>query len=198
MPSLSPTMERGNIVKWLVAEGAELKPGDILAEIETDKATLGFENQEDGVLAKILVPSGQHLWGEGHAFADKCHNRAACGDEMNSWHSSMVGGGCLLWLLCVDAQTRASYLPCLRRGQGRAGRRHRCHHRGGRRPCPRLRLLHRRPLCIGVRHFGCACSTGCLPGIRHRACSRRASSARHQGQRQDGAGGEAAAGKAWP
>ena len=59
MPSLSPTMERGNILKWMAKEGDELKPGDVLAEIETDKATLAFENQEDGVLAKIVVPAGQ-------------------------------------------------------------------------------------------------------------------------------------------
>mmetsp|Transcript_30052 Transcript_30052/g.66579 ORF Transcript_30052/g.66579 Transcript_30052/m.66579 type:complete len:621 (-) Transcript_30052:556-2418(-) len=58
MPSLSPTMERGNIVSWKVKEGDALRPGDILAEIETDKATLGFENQDEGFLAKILVPAG--------------------------------------------------------------------------------------------------------------------------------------------
>ncbi|GAX79200.1 hypothetical protein CEUSTIGMA_g6640.t1 [Chlamydomonas eustigma] len=58
MPSLSPTMERGNIVKWMVEEGTEIKPGDVLAEIETDKATLAFENQDDGFIAKIVKPAG--------------------------------------------------------------------------------------------------------------------------------------------
>lgn len=58
MPALSPTMERGNIISWKVKEGDVLKPGDVLAEIETDKATLAFENQEEGVMAKILMPAG--------------------------------------------------------------------------------------------------------------------------------------------
>jgi hypothetical protein len=58
MPSLSPTMERGNIVKWVKAEGDRIAVGDSLCSIETDKATIDFEFQEEGYLAKILVPSG--------------------------------------------------------------------------------------------------------------------------------------------
>ncbi|PNH07466.1 Dihydrolipoyllysine-residue acetyltransferase [Tetrabaena socialis] len=59
MPSLSPTMDRGNIVEWKVKPGDAIKPGDVMAEIETDKATLGFENVADeGFVARILVPSG--------------------------------------------------------------------------------------------------------------------------------------------
>ncbi len=58
MPALSPTMEEGTVAKWLVKEGDEVKSGDILAEIETDKATMEFEAVDEGVLGKILVPAG--------------------------------------------------------------------------------------------------------------------------------------------
>src|ERR1700761_5350768 len=58
MPALSPTMEKGNLAKWLKKEGDKVKPGDILAEIETDKATMEYEAIEEGTLAKILVPEG--------------------------------------------------------------------------------------------------------------------------------------------
>jgi pyruvate dehydrogenase E1 component beta subunit len=58
MPALSPTMEEGTLAKWLVSEGDEVKSGDILAEIETDKATMEFEAVDEGTLAKILVPEG--------------------------------------------------------------------------------------------------------------------------------------------
>ncbi len=58
MPALSPTMEKGNLAKWLKKEGDKVKAGDILAEIETDKATMEYEAIDEGVLAKILVPEG--------------------------------------------------------------------------------------------------------------------------------------------
>src|SRR6201998_4625668 len=58
MPALSPTMEKGNLAKWLKKEGDKVKAGDILAEIETDKATMEYEAVDEGVLAKILVPEG--------------------------------------------------------------------------------------------------------------------------------------------
>ncbi len=58
MPALSPTMEEGTLAKWLVSEGDQVKSGDILAEIETDKATMEFEAVDEGKLAKILVPEG--------------------------------------------------------------------------------------------------------------------------------------------
>ena len=58
MPALSPTMEKGNLAKWLKKEGDQVKAGDILAEIETDKATMEYEAVDEGVLAKILVPEG--------------------------------------------------------------------------------------------------------------------------------------------
>ena len=58
MPALSPTMEEGTLAKWLVKEGDEVKSGDILAEIETDKATMEFEAVDEGTIAKILVAEG--------------------------------------------------------------------------------------------------------------------------------------------
>ena len=58
MPALSPTMEEGTLAKWLVKEGDTVNAGDVLAEIETDKATMEFEAVDEGKLAKILVPEG--------------------------------------------------------------------------------------------------------------------------------------------
>ncbi|XP_010136518.1 PREDICTED: pyruvate dehydrogenase protein X component-like, partial [Buceros rhinoceros silvestris] len=58
MPALSPTMEQGNIVKWLKKEGELVSAGDALCEIETDKAVITMESSDDGVLAKILVEEG--------------------------------------------------------------------------------------------------------------------------------------------
>ncbi|MEX5729268.1 pyruvate dehydrogenase E1 component beta subunit [Rhodovulum iodosum] len=58
MPALSPTMEEGTLAKWLVNEGDTVSAGDILAEIETDKATMEFEAVDEGTLGKILVPAG--------------------------------------------------------------------------------------------------------------------------------------------
>ena len=58
MPALSPTMEEGTLAKWLVKEGDTVSSGDLLAEIETDKATMEFEAVDEGTLGKILVPEG--------------------------------------------------------------------------------------------------------------------------------------------
>ena len=58
MPALSPTMEKGNLSKWLKKEGDKVKPGDVIAEIETDKATMEVESIDEGTLAKIVVPEG--------------------------------------------------------------------------------------------------------------------------------------------
>jgi pyruvate dehydrogenase E2 component (dihydrolipoamide acetyltransferase) len=80
MPALSPTMEEGTLAKWLVKEGDTVSSGDILAEIETDKATMEFEAVDEGTIAKILVPEGSDgvkvgtpialLAGEGEAVSD--------------------------------------------------------------------------------------------------------------------------------
>ncbi|MBN9599623.1 MAG: pyruvate dehydrogenase complex dihydrolipoamide acetyltransferase [Afipia sp.] len=58
MPALSPTMEKGNLAKWLKKEGDQVRSGDVIAEIETDKATMEVEATDEGTIAKILVPAG--------------------------------------------------------------------------------------------------------------------------------------------
>src|SRR5437764_7291884 len=58
MPALSPTMEKGKLAKWLKKEGDRVKSGDILAEIETDKATMEVEAVDEGTVGKILIPEG--------------------------------------------------------------------------------------------------------------------------------------------
>src|SRR5260370_42019926 len=60
MPALPPTMEKGNLAKWHKKEGDPVKTGDVIAEIETDKATMEVEAVDDGTLGKILVPEGTH------------------------------------------------------------------------------------------------------------------------------------------
>ena len=59
MPALSPTMEEGTLAKWLVKEGDKVNSGDLIAEIETDKATMEVEAVDEGVIGKILVSEGQ-------------------------------------------------------------------------------------------------------------------------------------------
>src|SRR6202045_3504788 len=58
MPALSPTMEKGNLAKWLKKEGDTIKSGDVIAEIETDKATMEVEATDEGKLGQILIPEG--------------------------------------------------------------------------------------------------------------------------------------------
>ena len=58
MPALSPTMEEGTIIKWMKKEGDVVSAGDVLCEIETDKATISMDSDEEGILAKIIVPDG--------------------------------------------------------------------------------------------------------------------------------------------
>src|SRR5437868_11045305 len=61
MPALSPTMEKGNLSKWLKKEGDAVKSGDVLAEVETDKATMELESFFDGTLLKIFAPGGSQV-----------------------------------------------------------------------------------------------------------------------------------------
>jgi pyruvate dehydrogenase E1 component beta subunit len=91
MPALSPTMEEGTLAKWLVKEGDEVSAGDVLAEIETDKATMEFESIDEGVVGKILVPEGAEnvavgtviavLAGEGEDVVDAAPAAPAEGKE---------------------------------------------------------------------------------------------------------------------
>ena len=94
MPALSPTMEEGNLAKWLVKEGDSVAPGDVIAEIETDKATMEVEAVDEGVVGKILVPEGAEnvkvntviaaLLGEGESADDiKDSGQPAAATETN-------------------------------------------------------------------------------------------------------------------
>src|ERR1700742_5093990 len=58
MPALSPTMEKGNLAKWVKQQGDKIKSGDVIAEIETDKATMEVEATDEGTLGQILIPEG--------------------------------------------------------------------------------------------------------------------------------------------
>ena len=58
MPALSPTMTEGNLAKWVKKEGDKIKSGDVIAEIETDKATMEVEAVDEGILGRIIVPAG--------------------------------------------------------------------------------------------------------------------------------------------
>ena len=60
MPALSPTMTEGNLTKWLVREGQEIKAGDVIAEIETDKATMEVETVDEGFIEKLLYKEGDN------------------------------------------------------------------------------------------------------------------------------------------
>lgn len=62
MPALSPTMTEGNIAAWKVKEGDEFSAGDVLLEVETDKAQMDVEAQDDGIMAKIMVRAVPEIW----------------------------------------------------------------------------------------------------------------------------------------
>ncbi|CAI0442493.1 unnamed protein product [Linum tenue] len=88
MPALSPTMTQGNIAKWHKKEGDKIEVGDILCEIETDKATLEFESLEEGYLAKILVPEGSKDVPVGQAIAITVEDA----DEIQNAPGSVASG----------------------------------------------------------------------------------------------------------
>ena len=97
MPALSPTMEEGKLSKWLVKEGDTVNPGDVLAEIETDKATMEVESVDSGKVAKLLVPEGTEgvkvntpialVLGEGEAPGEE----GATGEEATSGEGAAAG-----------------------------------------------------------------------------------------------------------
>src|SRR4026207_1457445 len=94
MPALSPTMTEGNLARWLKKEGDAVRSGDVIAEIETDKATMEVEAVDEGTIGKILVPAGREqvpgnkptalLWEEGEtapSTAGEVAARAEAGEE---------------------------------------------------------------------------------------------------------------------
>ncbi|MDR6758244.1 pyruvate dehydrogenase E2 component (dihydrolipoamide acetyltransferase) [Mycoplana sp. BE70] len=88
MPALSPTMEEGNLSKWLVKEGDKIKSGDVIAEIETDKATMEVEAVDEGTIAKIVVPAGT----EGVKVNSLIAVLAADGEDVKAAASAAAGG----------------------------------------------------------------------------------------------------------
>ena len=116
MPALSPTMEEGKLAKWLVKEGDTVKSGDILAEIETDKATMEFEAVDEGRIGKILVPEGSEgvkvnapiavLLGEGEK-ADA--TPAATGGPLNQDIAGAMKD--IKAMVKAEAQQRPSHRP---------------------------------------------------------------------------------------
>jgi len=104
MPALSPTMEEGRLARWLVKEGDQVSSGDILAEIETDKATMEFEAIDEGTMGKIIVPEGTEavkvgtviaiIAGEGEDIASGEEQPAsATGKEQSPGKSAEANGG---------------------------------------------------------------------------------------------------------
>ena len=93
MPALSPTMEEGTLAKWLIKEGDVVKSGDLMAEIETDKATMEFEAVDEGTVVKILVAEGTDnvkvgtviatILEEGESASDQKPAEARSGDAAN-------------------------------------------------------------------------------------------------------------------
>ncbi len=81
MPALSPTMEEGKLARWVKSEGDAVRSGDVIAEIETDKATMEIEAVDEGKLGRILVPAGTE--GEGQ--------HADCGDP-DRWRGRLRAG----------------------------------------------------------------------------------------------------------
>ena len=75
MPALSPTMEEGKLAKWLVKQGDVVKPGKVIAEIETDKATMEVEAIDDGVIGQLLVAGGRRGRQGQHADRDAAGRR---------------------------------------------------------------------------------------------------------------------------
>jgi pyruvate dehydrogenase E2 component (dihydrolipoamide acetyltransferase) len=122
MPALSPTMEKGNLAKWLKKEGDKVKSGDVIAEIETDKATMEVEAVDEGTIAKILVPEGTQ--------------DVAVNDVIAVWGGQRTAQGSVTCAntRCGEAGADARCGSC---GEGRGSRASgggAC--RAGQRPCP--------------------------------------------------------------
>src|SRR3989338_8963072 len=92
MPALSPTMNTGNIGKWLKKEGDKLAPGDLIVEVETDKSTLEFEFQDDGYLAKILTADGSKSIALGSPIAILVDDASKIASVQNLTLADLEGG----------------------------------------------------------------------------------------------------------
>ncbi len=154
MPALSPTMEKGNLAKWLKKEGDKVKSGDVIAEIETDKATMEVEAIDDGTLAKIVVPEGT---------ADVPVNQliAVLAGEGEDAKAAAASAG--------SRRARAEAAGCARRAGSCRGRKGRGSASPLQRP-PRLRPLrpHRPRLRAARRVFASPLAQAARQGSRHR------------------------------
>ncbi len=118
MPALSPTMEEGNLAKWLVKEGDSISSGDIIAEIETDKATMEVEAVDEGTVARILVPAGTEgvkvnaviaiLAADGESAADAAKGGGDDDAAQSGDDKAKDGGGAMIADPEADAATTGS------------------------------------------------------------------------------------------
>src|SRR5208283_1360223 len=127
MPALSPTMEEGKLAKWVKAEGDEVRSGDVIAEIETDKATMEIEAVDEGKLGRILVPEGTEgvkvntpiavILGDGEDAAALANGYAAKAPSPQPSPARGEGAGCASCEAVPEA-TGFSPLPSRERGRG--------------------------------------------------------------------------------
>ena len=144
MPALSPTMEEGKLAKWLVKEGQTIKPGDIIAEIETDKATMEVEAADEGKVSKLLVAEGTEgvkvntpiavLDGGGGAAGEGAARSQRLQAALPRPPRGRVGRGAVADQLPSLAPPTPSPLPAEARGGGMGNSRA---SRPSRRPCAR-------------------------------------------------------------
>ena len=158
MPALSPTMEKGNLAKWLKKEGETIKSGDVIAEIETDKATMEVEATDEGTLGRILIPEGTAdvavntpiatILADGESAADLGKARRA---RAEGGRARAVGGSQGRSAASKRASQGAIRTRRCRRARSGSARRHRDDHpdhprgaarRDGRRDAARRRCLH--------------------------------------------------------
>ncbi len=171
MPALSPTMEKGNLAKWLKKEGDKVQSGDVIAEIETDKATMEVEAVDEGTLAKIVVPEGT----QDVAVNDVIAVLAGDGEDVKAAGGKHCAKGCA----ATDSRRRfetGGSASLVLRGAGRAGfsgssqeRRTCSSHRGGRDSAglQGRGFAHQWPR----PHFLLAARTTFGEGRGHRACA---------------------------
>jgi pyruvate/2-oxoglutarate dehydrogenase complex dihydrolipoamide acyltransferase (E2) component len=147
MPALSPTMEKGNLAKWLKKEGDKVKSGDVIAEIETDKATMEVEAVDEGTIAKILVPEGTADVPVNDVIAIMAGDRERRG-------CPCAEAGCSAGTCCTGSCCRRGSCGCTRCKSSTASSRSTCagSGRAGQWPRAHLLLAAGAPACERRRH----------------------------------------------
>jgi pyruvate/2-oxoglutarate dehydrogenase complex dihydrolipoamide acyltransferase (E2) component len=173
MPALSPTMEEGNLSKWLVKEGDKVTSGDVIAEIETDKATMEVEAVDEGTVAKLVIPAGTEgvkvnaliaiLAADGEDVAEAVKGGGAAAPKAEAGRctccSACSGSRCARTGTC-EGRTRFRFSACSPYCQGRRRRYRR--REGHRSAWPR------RSARCGLRYSVGRCESNCCCG----QCSR--------------------------